>query len=267
MRVKSFEDMTAIVTGASSGIGRLLAVDLARLGARVALLARREGEIQSAAEGIVAGGGRALAVPCDVGDRDQVFSAIRRAEEKLGPASLLINNAGYGGHRDFLQWDLDDVERMMRVNFLGSVYSTRAVLPGMVERGRGWIVFMASVAGKIAPPGESVYAASKFALVGLASALSLEVEDAGVHVLTVYPGAVRTPFFSPEDLEKLPPVARRRMVEPEGLSRAVLEALRRGRRELTYPRWMASAYAVQGIATGFTRRQVKKAVLGKRQGE
>ena len=94
--------------------------------------------------------------------------------------------------------------------------------------------------------------------------LSLEVEEAGIHVLTVCPGAVRTPFFSADDMENLPPVARRHMAEPGELARAVLDALRRGRRELTYPRWMALAYAVQGIAPGFTRRQVGKAVRWKR---
>jgi len=263
----SFDGITAVVTGASSGIGRLLALELARQGARVGLLARRERELRSLAGEIGAAGGRAEAIPCDVADPEQVSSAIRRTEEGLGPVDLLINNAGYGGHETFLQWNLEDIERMMRVNFLGSVYCAKAVLPGMVERGRGWLVFMASVAGRIAPPGESIYAASKFALVGLASALSLEVEDLGVEVLTVCPGAVRTPFFSEEDMEKLPAVARRRMVEPEALVRAVLDALRRGRRELTYPRWMALAYAVQGIAPGFTRKQVKRAVLGSQGGD
>jgi short-subunit dehydrogenase len=89
------------------------------------------------------------------------------------------------------------MERMLRVNFLGTLYWTKALLPGMVARRRGWLVFMASVGGKIGVPEESAYAASKFATVGLAEALSLEVEDAGVHVLTVCPGAIRTDFFGP----------------------------------------------------------------------
>ena len=84
---------------------------------------------------------------------------------------------------------------MLQVNTLGSIYPTKALLPAMLEAGRGWIVFMASVAGRIATPDESLYAATKFALVGLAESLSLELEDAGIHVLTVCPGAVRTPFF------------------------------------------------------------------------
>ena len=92
------------------------------------------------------------------------------------------------------------MERMLRVNFLGTLYWTKALLPQMVERRQGWIVFVASVAGKLGVPEESAYAASKFAMVGFAEALSLEVEDAGVHVLTVCPGTVRTEFFDAEAL-------------------------------------------------------------------
>jgi short-subunit dehydrogenase len=150
---------------------------------------------------------------------------------------------------------------MMRVNYLGAVHVTQALLPGMLERRRGWIVFVASVAGKIASPDESAYAASKFALVGLASALSLEVEDAGVHVLTVCPGVIRTPFFDEEALARMPPVALRQMVEPQGLVEAIVRALARGRHELTWPRAIAAGYAVQALFPGFMRRQVKRATL------
>jgi len=258
--VPSFDGLVALVTGASSGIGRELALELAGRGSRVGLLARRRGELEALEGEIAARGGRALALPCDVTDRRGVLAAAGRLEEELGPVDLLVNSAGHGGHHSFLEWDLDDVERMLAVNVLGSVFPTRAVLPGMVARRRGWVVFMASVAGKVATPGESVYAATKFAVVGLASALSLEVEDAGVHVLTVCPGAVRTPFFDEEDLQKLPPVALRHMVEPGDLARAVLRALERGRRELVHPRWMAVAPRVQALAPGFFRRQVKRTV-------
>ena len=149
----------------------------------------------------------------------------------------------------------------MRVNYLGSLYFTKALVPAMVEKGRGWLVFIASVAGRIAPADETAYAASKFAMVGLASSLSLEVEDAGVHVLTVCPGAIRTPFFDDEALARLPVVARRQMAEPEGLVEAIMDALARGKRELTYPKWIASGYLAQALAPGFTRGQVKKQTL------
>jgi short-subunit dehydrogenase len=261
MKLTSYRGLNAVVTGASSGIGKLLALRLARDGARVALVARRAAELDAVAGQIAAGGGEAAVLPCDVADRDQVFAAAAAARDRLGPIDILVNNAGYGHHRPFLDWDLDDMERMMRVNYFGSVYWTKALLPHMVERRRGWVVFVASVAGKIGVPDESAYAATKFATVGLAEALSIEVEDAGVHVLTVCPGAIRTPFFDQEALDRMPPVARRGMVDPEPLVEAIMRALAAGKRELTYPRPIAAAYAIKSIAPGFMRRNVKRTTL------
>ena len=257
-RLKEFSGRSVLITGASSGIGRRLALDMAARGASIALVARRQDELNGVAAEIRAGGGEAVALGCDVGDREQVFASAARAVEELGSIDLLVNNAGYGRHCRFLDWELEDMERMMRVNYLGSLYFTKAVLPAMVEKGGGWLVFIASVAGRIAPAEETAYAASKHAMVGLASALSLEVEDAGVHVLTVLPGAIRTPFFDDEAMAKLPKVARRQMAEPEDLVEAIMDALSRGKRELTYPRWIASGYIAQALAPRFTRRQVKK---------
>ena len=257
----SVRGLAALVTGASSGIGRALARRRAREGARVALVARREGELEALAEEVRAAGSEALVLPCDVADREAAEAAAHRAVESFGSVDLLVNNAGYGGHRRFLEWDVADMERMLRVNYLGAVYFTKVLAPAMVERRRGWLVFMASVAGRIATPDESAYAASKFALVGLASALDIEFEEAGVHVLTVCPGVIRTPFFDAEALERMPPVARRGMVEVDGLVDAILKALARGRHALTYPRGIAAGYAVQALAPGFMRRQVKRTTI------
>lgn len=257
-RLTRLRGRRALVTGASGGIGRALALRLAAEGARVALVARRADALEALAAEVRAAGGEALALPCDVAEREAVAAAAAHVVEAWGGVDLLVNNAGYGHHRRFLEWDLEDMERMLRVNTLGSLYWTKALLPGMVERGEGWIVFVASLAGRIAPPDESAYAASKFALVGLAESLSLEVEDLGVHVLTVCPGVIRTPFFDGEALERMPAAARRQMVEPDGLVEAILGALRSGRRELTYPRMLAGAYAVRALFPRFFRWGVKR---------
>jgi short-subunit dehydrogenase len=260
--LSSCKGITALVTGASSGLGRLLAVRFARDGATaVALVARRTAELEAVAREVAAAGARALVLPCDVADRTAVFAAAARAETELGGVDLLVNNAGYGRHRRFLEWDLADMERMLQVNFLGTLYWTKALLPAMVARGRGWLVFMASVGGKIGVPEESAYAASKFAMVGLAEALSLEVEDAGVHVLTVCPGAIRTDFFGPEELARMPPVARDGMIEPGPVIDGVMEALRRGRREITIPRYIRAAYVVRAVAPEVMRRNTKRVTL------
>ncbi len=249
---------SAVITGASSGIGKRLALRLAAEGMRVLLTARRLDQLENVATSIRSAGGEAFVLACDVGDRDAVFAAARRAEADLGVVDLLINNAGYGHHRSFLEWDVDDIENMMRVNYLGSVYWTKALLPGMVERGQGCLVFIASVAGRIGVPDESAYVASKFAMVGLAEALSFEIENHGIHTLTVCPGAVRTGFFDDEALRRIPATARKLMAEPEHLVDAIVDALRRDKRELTFPRGIAAAYAVRALAPGLMRLGIKR---------
>jgi uncharacterized protein len=260
-KLTSYRGMSAVVTGASSGIGRALALRLAREDARVAIVARRADRLDQLAGEIASVGGEAFVLPCDVSDRAQAFAAAQQALDRFGAIDLLVNNAGYGHHRRFLDWDLDDMERMMRVNYFGALYWTKALLPQMAERRRGWLVFMSSIAGKIGVPEESAYAASKFALAGLAEALSIELEDVGVHVLTVCPGTFRTEFFDDEALARMPGVAKRSIQEPEVLVDAVIEALARGKREITVPRRFASAYVVKAIAPGLLRRGIKRSTL------
>jgi short-subunit dehydrogenase len=171
-KLTSYRGLRTLVTGASSGIGRGLALRLGRAGARLALVARREVELHQVAAEIRAAGGEALVLACDVSNRQQVEACAARAEGHFGGIDLLVNNAGYGYHRTFLEWDLSDMEQLMRVNYFGTLYFTKALLPQMVERRKGWLVFVSSVAGKIASPEEAAYAASKFAMEALAAALS-----------------------------------------------------------------------------------------------
>jgi short-subunit dehydrogenase len=147
------------------------------------------------------------------------------------------------------------------VNYFGALYWTKALLPQMVAQKKGWLVFVASVAGKLGVPEESAYAASKFAMVGLAEALSYEVDDAGVQVLTVCPGTIRTEFFDEEALRRMPPVARRMMVEVEPLVDAIMNSLAKGRYELTFPRFIATGYIVRALAPGLMRRSTKRTTL------
>jgi short-subunit dehydrogenase len=263
-QLRSYAGMRALVTGASSGIGRALALRLAREGARVALVARRADELEKLAAEIRSDGGQAAVLPCDVADAAQAAGAAARAQDIWGGIDMLVNNAGYGHHRTFLEWSVEDMERVMRVNYFGALYFTKALLPPMIEQQRGWLVFVASVAGKIAPHEESAYAASKFAMVGLAASLSLELEDAGVHVLTVCPGVIRTPFFDEEALARMPAAVRNGMVEVDALVDAMIAALAKGKHEITYPRGIAPAYAIQAIAPEFMRKQVRRNTIDAR---
>jgi hypothetical protein len=152
------------------------------------------------------------------------------------------------------------MERMMRVNYFGALNFTKLLVPQMAARKSGWLVFISSVSGRIASPEKSAYAASKFALTGFAEGLSLDLEAAntGVHVLTVYPGVVRTPFFTAQMLEDMPEKTRNSMAEPEGLVEAIMGALAKGNRELTYPGGLAAGYVVRALAPGFLRKQVQR---------
>ncbi len=257
----NFSGLRAVVTGASSGIGRGIALRLAAQGADVALVARRQEPLQVLAAEIESLGVRALTVPCDVSNYTQVQYACAHILEAFTHVDILFNNAGYGHHRRFLDWDIEDQQRMMQTNYFGSVYFTKLLLPQMVARKHGWLVFIASVAGKFGTPDESAYAASKFATVGMAEALSLEVEDDNVHVLTVCPGAINTPFFDEEALSRMPPVSRNHMADPEKLVDEIFKALRKARHEITYPKSIRAGYIVRALAPEFMRRQMKRVTL------
>jgi short-subunit dehydrogenase len=257
-RLSSFRDRRVVITGASSGIGECFALRCAEQGAHVALVARRRDELERVAQAVRAAGGTPLVVPCDVASRNEVARAAQDILGEWGFVDVLVNNAGYGGHRPFLDWPIDDIERLMQVNYFGTVYWTKALLPHMLERRQGWIVMMASVAGKLGVPDESAYAATKFAMVGLAEALSYEVEDAGVHVLTVCPGAIDTPFFDEEARRRMPAVAKRLMIGPERVVTATCRALAAGKHEITVPGFIRLSYIVRVIAPGLFRWNTKR---------
>lgn len=257
----SFTGRRVVITGASSGIGRLLALQVAKDGGAVALVARRRGHLDRVAEEVRALGGEAHPVVCDVSDTAAAVAAAKTAEQRLGGAvDVLVNNAGFGRHQLFLEQDIDDAQRLLSVNVGGSLSFTRALAPGMAERGQGHIVFVASIAGLLPVPGESVYTASKFALVGFAEALSMELEPHGVQVKCVCPGAVRTDFVSPEEAHRLPPAAKKSMIEPEDVVTAVVSALKSKAHRRVVPKRLQVAVAMRGVAPGIVRQGTLRAL-------
>jgi short-subunit dehydrogenase len=249
-----YRGTVGIVTGASSGIGAQLARDLAARGMRVALLARRRERLDAVAAEVHAAGGEALALACDVADRGSVDAAVRAVLEREGRVDLLVNNAGYGRHVLFKDHDVEDIERMMRTNYLGVVYATRAVLPAMRARRRGWVVNVSSVAGKLGQPDEAAYSATKFAVAGLSEALGYELAPLGIHVMTVYPALVRTEMFTPEVIARMPKGAARSFLQPADFSRRVLRALERGKHEVTVPGYIGLGYVVRTLFPALHRR-------------
>src|SRR5436190_15347188 len=255
-----YQGTAGIVTGASSGIGAQLARDLAARGMRVALLARRADRLTALADEIRRAGGHAIVVPGDVAERASIEDAAAGVLERFGRLDLLVNDAGYGRHVLFKDHDAADIERMMRTNYLGVVWATKAVLPAMRARRRGWIVNVSSVAGKLGQPDEAAYSASKFAVTGLSEALAYELAPLGIHVLTVYPALIRTEMFTPDVMARMP--ARSiSFLEPTVLSRDVLRALARGRHEVTVPRWVAFVYVLRALLPRFHRRMTSRVRL------
>ena len=182
----------ALVTGGGRGIGRSIALALAEEGMDVAVSARSADQLESVALEIEQLGRRALALPCDVTDREAVFEAVAQAEQDLGPVDVLVNNAGITHSAKFLAVDLDTWQQVMDVNLNGAIYCIQATLPGMQQRGWGRIINVASMAGVRAIPYATPYVASKHALVGLTRGLALENIRRGVTVNAVCPGWVET---------------------------------------------------------------------------
>src|SRR6187549_395395 len=205
MRIRN---RVAVVTGASSGIGREIALALARGGAAVGLVARRREELESVAQEARAAGARALVAECDVGDDGAVAEAARKVTAELGAVDILVNAAGFAEWRPFAAISDDSHRRMMEVNYWGTFRWIRALLPGMRERRRGAIVNVVAGSGKFAFPGTSGFSASKFAVAGLSEALRRELRGSGVVVSSLYPGSVATPFWNDERIDRkfLPPL-------------------------------------------------------------
>jgi len=252
-----YRGTVGLVTGASSGIGAQLGRDLAARGMRVALLARRLERLEALADEIRRAGGTAFPVACDVAERASVEAAVASVLERERRVDLLVNNAGYGRHVLFKDHDVADIERMMRTNYFGTVYATKAVFPAMRAQRRGWIANIASVAGKLGQPDEAAYSATKFAVAGLSEALAYELAPLGIHVMTVYPALVRTEMFTPEVMARMPKQATR-FLEPPVFSRRVLRALEQGRHEVTVPRYVGIAYAIRALLPGVHRRMTAR---------
>lgn len=190
----SFDNRVVVISGGSRGLGLLIARQLAREGARIALLARDADELQRAAIDVEDHGSGPLTIPCDIGDRAQAEQAIATVAERFGHIDVLVNDAGTIQVGPLQHMTVDDFESAMRVHFWGPLYLTLAALPHLRQARdhAARIVNISSIGGRIAVPHLVPYSASKFALTGLSDGLRAELAKDGIRVTTVLPGLMRT---------------------------------------------------------------------------
>jgi 3-oxoacyl-[acyl-carrier protein] reductase len=210
----SIENQLAVVTGAGRGIGRAIAIELGKLGARVVLAARSRTELEETARVI---GSSAIVIPTDVRKKEDLQKLFEQVTAALGPVDILVNAAGLGIFGPVIDFKDEDFETLIETNLRGIFFTSRFVLPSMIERKKGHIINIASIAGKVGSANRAVYCASKFGVVGFTESLAEEVRQHGIRASVICPGSTDTRFSPGESSGK----ARDRMLRPADVAHAV----------------------------------------------
>ncbi len=235
--MQSFANKFALITGGSSGIGLSLGRKLAALGADVCILARRVAQLQSAAEQIKAcrlsPAQKVIPLAADVSRRAEVSAALDDVLKTTGTPDLLVNSAGVVHPGRFVELELDQFEWMIHVNYLGTVYTTHALVPAMLQRRSGHIVNVSSVAGYVGVYGYSAYSPSKFAVRGFSDVLRSELKPHGIRVSIAFPPDTDTPQLEYEKVYR-PPVTSElsgnvAAISADQVAQAIIQGVRRNR--------------------------------------
>jgi len=214
----NLKNSVAIITGASKGIGRSVAIALSREGVNVVLAARSPELLSMIQKEIIEAGGKAISIPTDVTSENSVQNLIIETQKRLGKIDILINNAGVGIFSNVVDLKMQDYEAMMDVNLKGVFLCSRAVLPAMIKQQKGEIINIASLAGKNSFAGGSVYSATKWGLIGFSRSMMLEVREHNIRVVTISPGSVNTHFADKNKEES-------QIIQPEDVAETVIFAL------------------------------------------
>jgi short-subunit dehydrogenase len=222
------------ITGASSGIGRALAVELGRRGAWLGLLARRAETLREIVGDVEAAGGRAIALPADVKDAQAVSAAAAQVRQTYGRMDVLIANAGVAGTTDARDLRPEEVANVINVNVLGAVNSVTAVLPEMVERGGGHLVVISSLAAYRGLPKSAAYCASKAAVSAFFESLRVDLRGSGVDVSIIHPGFIKTPLTAGREAQ-MP-----YLMELDAAVGKIIRAIEKRKKSYAFPWQLAS---------------------------
>lgn len=233
-----WKERVVLITGASSGIGRALALELGRRGARVGLTARRASELSEVAEEVSRAGGKALALPADVRRAEDMNVVAERVREEWGRVDLLIANAGLTSTTAGTHLDAAEAGDVITVNVIGVVNSVAAVLPDMLRRGEGHLVAISSLASYRGMPKSGAYSASKAAVSTFFESMRVDLRHSGVAVTVINPGFVRTPLTANRK-KKLP-----FLLEVDDAARRIVKAVERRARTYAFPWQLASLVRV-----------------------
>ncbi|HEY9658768.1 MAG TPA: SDR family oxidoreductase [Allocoleopsis sp.] len=239
------QDKVVIVTGASSGIGQATALEFARQGAWVVLAARRVEALVTVQQEIEAGGGRAIVIPTDVAEADQVRSLADQVVAAFGRIDVLVNNAGMGAGGAYAEVSPTQISQVVQVNLLSAMLLTRAVLPVMLAQQQGVIISVGSVASQVAV--DSIYSATKFGLRGFSQGLARQLRGTGVNSCLVLPGFIQTAMTTHLNA-KLPP--------PTLVANTIVRLALQPRREVVVPRYYRLAIWVEQRFPGLVDRVI-----------
>jgi short-subunit dehydrogenase len=247
---------TILITGASSGIGAACAAAAARAGARVVLLARTQPALEQLTAQIHATGGSAYAYPVDLTDAAAVDATVARILAELGPPDIVISNAGSGRWLFVEETSATEAAELIAMPYLAAFYLTRALLPAMLQRRRGYFLFVNSPAALVAWPGATGYTAARWALRGFAEALRADLHSTGLRVATAIPGKVSSSYFTnnPGTEARAPGLARLLpTLTPEQAAARMLRAIARDEQLVVFPPALKLLYLIHRFAPGPVR--------------
>ena len=229
-----FKNRIVLITGASSGIGKQTAIEFAKKGSNLILVARRKEKLEELEKQLQKFTISIMICQCDVSDKSQVKNMSESVLQKFGSIDILVNNAGFAIYGSVSKLTIEEIESQMATNYFGMIYCIKNFLPNMIKKKSGHIVNVASVAASFGLPGIASYCASKFAMLGFSEGLKHELKGTGIGITVVSPIMVRTDFFDHPSFEKMPKYSPTSL-NATTVAKAILRASNSSRLEIIVP--------------------------------